>query len=63
MNKFYCILISLRKPFGGAPCPSEFAVIAGVITDTINDLLECEQWDHDKVYSDLADKVPTEKYL
>ena len=63
LNELYYILISLRQPFGGAPCPSEFAVIADVITDTINDLLECKQWDHNTLYSDLADKVPAEKQL
>ena len=47
----------------GGSCPSEFVVLADVITDTTNDLLECEQWDHETVYSELADKVPGEKYL
>ena len=42
LNEFYYILISLSQPFGGASCPSEFVVIADVITDTINDLLECK---------------------
>ena len=40
LNGDYYILLPLRQPFGGAPCPSEFAVIADLITDTINDLLE-----------------------
>ena len=59
----YYILISLRQPFGGAPFPSVFAVINDLITDTINDLLECEEWDHETNYSDLANKIPREKYL
>ena len=55
--------LSLRQPFGGVPCPSEFAVIADVITDTINDLLDWKNWDHDKVNSEIADKVLVENTL
>ena len=49
LNDTYLILISLRQSFGGAPCLLEFAVIANLITDAINDLLECDNWDHDRV--------------
>ena len=41
----------------------EFAVVADIITDTIDDLLECKTWYHNKIYSKLVDKVPIEKYL
>ena len=63
LNERYFILLSLRQPFGGTPCPSEFAVVADIITDTINDLLEDEEWDHDLLYSKLVDKIPVEKGL
>ena len=52
------ILISLRQPFGGAPCPSEFALLADLVTDTINDLLEDNEWDSQKTYSPAALKIP-----
>ena len=61
INDKYYILLSLRQPFGGAPCPSEFAVVADIITDTINDLLEDEEWDHNLIYSELANRIPKEK--
>ena len=59
LKESYYILLSLRQPF----CPSEFALVANIITDTINDLLEDDNWDHRKIYSKLAESVPTEKYL
>ena len=52
------ILISLRMPFGGAPCPSEFAVAADLMADTINDLLADTEWDHKKVYPDKVHAIP-----
>ena len=45
-------------PFGGAPCPSEFALAADIIADTINDLLEDECWDHKKTYSKIIHDIP-----
>ena len=57
------ILISLRQPFGGAPCPSEFALLADLVTDTINDLLEDETWDYSRDYSMVAQKIPKPKPL
>ena len=52
------IIISLRMPFGGSPCPSEFAVVADLVTDTINDLLEDQAWDPTSVYAPSCSKVP-----
>ncbi len=52
------IVVSLRMPFGGSPCPSEFAVVADLVTDTINDLLEDQFWDHSSVCSPNCSKVP-----
>ena len=43
--------------------PSKFAVIADLITDTINDLLEHESWDHTKIFSDLANAVVVARML
>ena len=45
-------------PFGGAPCPSEFALAADLIADTINDLLDDKNWKHEEVYSDLIHEIP-----
>ena len=39
------ILLSLRLPFGGSPCPPELCLISDVMTDIINDLLACVHWD------------------
>ncbi len=52
------IIIFLRMPFGGAPCPSEFALAADLIADTINDLLSDRKWDHKSVYSDIIHQIP-----
>ena len=52
LREIWYIIISLRTPFGGSPCPSEFAVVADLITDTINDLLKDANWDHKFVYSE-----------
>ena len=52
------ILVSLRMPFGGSPCPSEFAIVADIMADTINDLLTDTNWDHTKIYSDKFHTIP-----
>jgi hypothetical protein len=54
------ILVSLRLPFGGAPCPSDFCVVSDVITDTINDLLACDEWDPSSISSQFLAKIPDE---
>ena len=45
-------------PFGGAPCPSEFALAADLIADTTNDLPADTRWNHKKVFSDMIHKIP-----
>ena len=45
-------------PFGGAPCPTEFALAADLIADSINDLLEDEFWDHTETYSEIIHEIP-----
>ena len=52
------ILVSLRLPFGGAPCPSDFYLVSDVMTDTINDLLACEHWDPSSVASEYLKNIP-----
>ena len=54
------ILVSLRLPFGGAPCPPDFCIVSDVITDTINDLLIDDSWDHETVRSDFINTIPGE---
>ena len=57
------LLISLRLPFGGSPCPSEFCLLSDIITDTINDLMKCEDWNPEVLSSDYVKKIPPEKKL
>ena len=52
------IAIPLRMPFGGAPCPSEFALFSDMITDTINDLLKDKNWDNTTIFSDVIKDIP-----
>lgn len=52
------IVYSLRIPFGGSPCPYEYAVVADLVTDTINGLLEDQLWDHSSVCYHNCSKVP-----
>ena len=58
IDGYWYIIISLRMPFGGAPCPSEFALAADLIADTINDLLDDKNWKHEEVYSDMIHEIP-----
>ena len=57
------ILLALRLPFGGSPCPSEFCMMSDVITDIINDLLACDHWDPYWVHSKYVKQVPSPKSL
>lgn len=57
------ILISLRLPFGGSPCPPEFCLLTDIITDTVNDLLCCKSWNPIKISSDFTVKVPQATFL
>ena len=57
------LLIALRLPFGGSPCPSEFCLVSDVITDIINDLLACDHWDPYWVHSAYVKYVPPPKPL
>jgi len=52
IKKIQYIIISLRIPFGGSPCPSVFSALSDLITDLINDLLEDPNWDQNKIFSE-----------
>ena len=54
----YYILVSLRLPFGGAPCPSDFCLVSDVITDTINDLLASKTWNPKEIKSEYTKNIP-----
>ena len=57
------LIISLRMPFGGSPCPSVFALLADIFTDTINDLLNDKKWNNEEIFSDKAYDIPAPKIL
>ena len=59
IKQIWYILLSIRLPFGGAVCPSEFCLLSDILTDLINDLFTCKQWDHNKIRSNYIAKIPT----
>ena len=61
-NRDY-LLISLRLPFGGSPCPSEFCLLSDMITDAVNDLMNCKIWNPKTIHSDYVNKIPPAKSL
>ena len=63
MNGKFYILVSLRLPFGGSPCPLDFCLISDIITDTINDLLACPEWDPTKIHSSYIENIPKPRPL
>ena len=63
INGLDLLLLSLRLPFGGSPCPSEFCLLSDIITDIINDLLECDDWDPEKVHSKYVSSIPAPSSL
>ena len=58
IKEIWYILLSIRLPFGGATCPSEFCLLSDMLADLINDLLTCKTWDHTIVKSDYTTKIP-----
>ena len=58
MKQAWFILLSIRLPFGGSPCPSEFCLLSDILADLITDLLSCEHWDHRTVHSKYLQKIP-----
>lgn len=63
INDITYVLISLRLPFGGAPCPSDFCTVSDIVTDCINDLLDSKDWDESKVCSDFVKFIPPPEIL
>ena len=57
------ILLALRLPFGGSPCPSEFCLVSDIIADIINDLLAHDSWDPYWVHSSFVKHIPGPKAL
>ena len=55
--------ISLRLTFGGSPCPPLWCEVSELATDLANDLLECEDWDYNKVHSIHQKKIPKTSVL
>ena len=45
------LLLSLRLPFGGLPCPPEFYLFSDMITDSINYLMACKDWKPEELES------------
>ena len=58
INEVAYVLISLRLPFGGSPCPNEFCLVSDITTDCINDVLACPDWNPAKVQSTYTKKIP-----
>jgi hypothetical protein len=59
--KFNLCFISLRLTFGGAPNPNFWGEVSESITDLTNALLQCSDWNPDKLKSPLQDQVPIDK--
>ena len=57
------VALSLRLPFGGSPCPPDFCVFSDMITDTIIDLMQCEDWNPKSASSEFVKLVPEPKPL
>ena len=61
IDQLKLLLISLRLPFGGSPCPSEFCLFSDIVTDTINDLMADESWNPLEVFSNYIKYIPPPK--
>ena len=57
------LIISLRLPFGGKPCSSEFCILSDIIADTINDVMVDKSWDPMKIHSKFVSKIPRPQKL
>ena len=47
------VLVSFRLPFTGSPFPSDFCVTTYIVPETINDLLENEDWEKKRIQPDF----------
>ena len=57
------IVISLRLPFGGKPCSSDFCILSDIIADLTNDLMMDPTWKPEKIHSEYIFKIPLPKKL
>ena len=44
-------------PFGGSHCPNLWCVVSEFVTDLANDLLSCEDWNENEIFSPHIDKL------
>ena len=51
------ILVSLRLPFGGSPCPPDLCLASDIITDTTKNLCTLKERNHKEVCSDYVKNI------
>jgi hypothetical protein len=56
-------LVSLRLTFGGSPCPNEWCIASELFTDLANDILHCEDWNPQELFSPHAPTLLPPQYL
>ena len=54
----WMLLLCLRLTFGGTPGPSLFSIISESLTDLVNAILKCPDWDPEKLSSPLKEFYP-----
>ena len=57
------LLLCLRLTFGSTPGPSLFSVISESLTDLVNVILRCQDWDPSQLASPLQELYPPVKTL
>ena len=63
MKETWYVLVSLRLPFGGSSCPPDFCLMSDIICDVTNDLLLCDEWNEEEVYSTLSNFIPPDEEM
>mmetsp|Transcript_24276 Transcript_24276/g.35973 ORF Transcript_24276/g.35973 Transcript_24276/m.35973 type:complete len:268 (+) Transcript_24276:414-1217(+) len=56
-------IISLRLTFGGSPGPYEWGVLSEFICKLVNEILQNERWDQEKLFAPNSSLVPKKKTL
>jgi hypothetical protein len=56
-------LVSLRLTFGGSPCPNEWCIASELFIDLANDILHCEDWNPQELFSPHAPTLLPPQYL
>ena len=59
----WILLLLLRLTFGGTPGPSLFSIISESMTDLVNAILKCPDWDPSKTFSPLESMYPPVELL